>query len=914
VQKLPELVGRDEELREIETLVRSARAGGSGSVVLSGAQGIGKTAILDYAAGLADGMVVIRASGIEAESELTFAGLSQLLTPLPTDLDLLPAPQAAALRAALALGPPVPGDPFAVSLATLGLLAAAAEEAGLVALVDDAHWLDAASLRALLFASQRLGAEGVALLFGWRADVPSPFDQSRVRPLHIGPLSDEAARALLCSSERPLAPPVATVVRETAAGNPLALLELPKLLTAEQAAGRAPLPDPLPTGAGIRRLFGERIAALSPDARHALLLIAASDPETAAAIVCRLDPTAVEEAESAGILALGNGIGFRHPLMRSAAYWGATESERRAAHRLIAQTLPDTRPLLARAWHQALATVGRDDGVAAELAAGAVDAASRGAHGSAGRALEHAARLTVDPEVRAERLVAAAENLQLIGRFDEASALLHEAIATTSDPRLQGRAYLTRGQVLIWVGSPHEAHAILSEGATRLEPTDVASAVLLRAESAHALLPAGYPRRALAIAERARVAASEAGSQPFLVASAAVAQASVLLGEAKRSAAVLAEAEGAVESADPVNKAHLMMLRASFLAILGQHDESRAILEAVIGTGRGQSAPSLLPYPLAGLAYIDYRTGRWTRAYAEASEAVELAQETGQLNILTFSLCALSQVEAGFGRARASWEHTARALELARSIGSDTIELYAGAARLLAALGDGQIEDAIAAGEPAARLFEERGYREPAVAQLHGDLFDAYLRAGRRGEAERFLDGFADLARVTGGAWALGVTERCRGLLAEDDSFEDSFDTSLQELGRANAPFEIARTQLCLGERRRRARRRTDARVPLRAALETFHALGARAWTERAARELRACGGSTGDQEANDPTEELTPHELQVALVVARGATNREAASQLFVSPKTIDFHLRNVYRKLDIRSRSQLAGMFAGL
>jgi DNA-binding CsgD family transcriptional regulator len=595
--------------------------------------------------------------------------------------------------------------------------------------------------------------------------------------------------------------------------------------------------------------------------------------------------------------------------MRSAAYWAATDGERRAAHRTLAEAVPHVPPSLSRAWHLALSTFAPDEEIAAELATAAEDAAHRGAHGSAGSALERASRLTLDSHVRAHRLVAAAENLHLVGQFKEAFALLDEAIATTTDAGLLGRAYLIRGQGLIWVGSPHDAHAILAEGASRLEAADPATAALLRAESAHALMPAAYPQRCLAIAEQARATAAQSGGQPLVVATAALAQASLLLGEAQRSAALIAEATAA--STDQFTSAHFMILRASFLAVLGKYDESRALFEDLIGAGRGQSAPSLLPYPLAGLAYVDYRTGRWTRAYAEAAEAVDLARETGQLNFLAFCLCALGQVEAGLGRGDACRLHTAEALSHARSLGSDAIVLYAGAAHLLAALGEGRFEEGIVVGESVARLFDERGYREPSLVQCHGDLVEAYVRAGRTDDAKRLLGRFEELAHQTGGAWALGVAARCRGLLGAEQAFETEFSQAVEDLEWARAPFELARTQLCLGERRRRARRRIDARGPLRAALETFENLGARPWADRAQVELAASGERA---KRRDPTaaERLTPQELQVALAIARGTTNREAAAELFLSPKTIEFHLGHIYRKLGIRSRSQLTRLLA--
>jgi DNA-binding CsgD family transcriptional regulator len=434
---------------------------------------------------------------------------------------------------------------------------------------------------------------------------------------------------------------------------------------------------------------------------------------------------------------------------------------------------------------------------------------------------------------------------------------------------------------------------------------------LIAAESAYPLLMAAQPKRCLAVAQQARAIAADVGGPPLAIANVVLAEALVLAGQGDRARAILLDARPAIEGASRLASTQYLQVKASFLGVLGEYDASRAILDQLISKARNESAPGAMPFPLGALAYVNYWTGRWTRAYAEATEAVELARETGQLNFLGFSLCALAHVEAGLGRGDMCRRHAAEALGIAQQLGADTLLIYIGAARMLAALGDGAIEEAIAAGEPVASLYEERGYAEPAMAQWHGDLVEAYLRGGRRLQAEQLLHRFTEQARATGGAWALGVAARCRGLLADDVEFEDDYAEALSELTRSSAPFECARTEVSLGERRRRARRRADARVPLQSAVETFEALGARPWAERARRELRACGGQARER-VSSATEKLTPHELQVAAIVARGATNREAAAALFVSPKTIDFHLRNVYRKLGVRSRSELAHLLA--
>ncbi len=914
----PILVGRGAELQLLRDVLEKARAGHSHSLVVYGDAGIGKTALLGHALRAAEGFTVLRTAGVNAESELPFAGLSQLLQPIVTRLDSVPPHHAHALRAALTLDPPSTTDVLTVSVATLDLLGTAAGEQGLVAVVDDAHVLDTASLHVLMFAARRLGQEGVVVLFAARPGMPPALARSDLQQLLLRPLDDAEAHELLARARQRLAPTVAAALAATARGNPLALVELPQLLSEAQATGRDPLPDPLPSSEGIQRAFERQLEILQDAARQAVIVAAASNPETPEAVKGALDRAgidhnALEQAEAAGLLALSDGPRFRHPLMRSAVYWSASPGERRDAHRTLADALPEEATRLARAWHRALAVVGPDEAVAAELEEGAADARARGAPGAAGRALERAARLSADAERRAWRLVAAAENLQLVGQFGEAFALLDQALTTSADTRLRANAYLARGRALAWVGSPLEAHALLTKAATELADGDPASRAVVTAESAFPLMMSAHPRRCLAVAKRAHAIAAAVGGPSVAVTSGVLAEALTLLGHARRAAAVLAAAEPVIEAADPLATIQYLQVKASFLAVLGEYDAARAILEQLISGGRHESAPGVLPYPLASLAYLDYRTGHWTRAYSEATEAVELARASEQMNFLGFALCSLAQVEAGLGHGGACRQHTADALAISQQLGAETLLIFIGAARLHAALSEGAVDDAIAAGEPVANLWHQRGYAEPALAQWHGDLIEAYVRAGHRQQAEELLRTLAARAEATQGAWARGVTARCRALLTDDVAFEDEYAEALREFARVPAPFERARTELSLGERRRRARRRVDARAPLRSSLQTFELLGARVWADRARTELRACGGRPREP-VPAPTEGLTPHELHVALVVARGATNREAAAALFVSPKTIEFHLRNVYRKLGVRSRSQLAHTLAGI
>jgi len=909
-----ELLGREREREQLYALVEGAREGRSGSLLLVGEPGVGKTALLDDALARASGMRVLYATGVESETELPFSGLSQLLSPLTARLDELPAPQGAALAGALALGPPAPGDPLAVGVATLSLLALGAEDSGLLLGIDDAHWMDAASLRAVAFAARRVRAESLVFLFAVREDIPSLLDSARLPSLQIGGLGAAAARELLNLTAPSLAPGVVAAVLDTAQGNPLALTEMPRALSEDEAAGRRPLAQPLRAGLGVEQAFLRRIDAEPERVRRALLVAAAAEHGEADVLGTALVEagtawTDLEHAERAGIISLERHIQFRHPILRSAVYYSAQAADRRTAHRSLAAALEAQDDPHRVAWHRALAQASPDEEIAAALAGAGEDARARNAPAAAARALELSAQLTPDAETRAKRLVAAAESLILSGRIQEARERLDQALEATSDEELRVEARCLSAATLVGGGAPFQAYIMLTAEAARLQHSDPGRAAGIYVQAAYGAMAASRPIEACESAERACALAEPIGGIVLIAAANARSDALLLVGEVERARAVRPPEIEELEQADPLHVAQ-PGAAATFTAIAGYEAESYRHLARVAATLRSLSAPGLLAFPLGALAHIEFRLGRWREAYATGQEALEFARAAGLVGYDSFALTALAHVDAGQGRYEACRARAEQALEVAR-MGTEVGFLYALPALVLAALGQGDPEEASGRGDELVRLYQERSYRAPGIALWHANVIEAYALAGRRADAERLSERFSDEAATTEHPWALAASARCRGLLAGEDAFESAFAESLRLHQDVPLVFERARTELALGERRRRARRRADAREPLRSALSTFESLGADPWTERARAELLACGARPRRREPG-PSEELTPHELRVAQVIARGVTNREAAAELFLSPKTIDFHLQQVYRKLGIHSRAELARRFA--
>ena len=917
------LVGRGGEQARVDALLAHAWTSISGALVIRGEPGIGKSALLQYAKDRADGMTVLSATGIESESELPFSGLSELLHPVLGLLDEIPPPQAGALAGALAVGPPGAQDRFTISVATLSLLAAAAEHRPVLAVIDDAHWLDASSRDALVLAARRLHADRTLLLFTARVGEQSAFEAPGVPELTLqGIDQDTCNRLLLRSGASEVSASVAMRILDATGGNPLAILEIPRVLSPAQLSGREPLAEPLPAGPAIQRSFARRLASTPPETQAALLVAAASQSGSTSEVRGACDRlgigyVALDQAEDAGFINNdGLRIQFQHPLMRAAVYHGASAPSRRRAHRALAHALAAEPLASQRAWHLATAADGEDEEAAAALEEAAREARDRSGHAAAASAFERAARLTPDPEDRSRRLFEAGGDAHVAGQPDWALRLLHQARTLARGEMLQADIQHALGRVEMWTRSSVAARQTLLAAADRIEPHDAARAALILVDAAITCLHYGDPDHgsvgpALVISRRAYELGSRAGGVAQAVAGAVLGMTLVIRGEVDEGYPLLEQGQRALDETGSVWVAHQLLTYAVPFLWLEEYDRALKSLERVVARARAECAPGALVTPLSHLSEAYFRVGRWAAAHASAAEAVQLATELGFTGGagLGWALICLGWVEAGLGREQDCREHIAAALDAFYPPGT-TVTGYAQSVLGLLALGLGRSAEAVERLSQAAQLCDRDGVIEPTVFKFAPDLIEAYIHSGARAEAEEALATFEGLPAPTQRTWALATAARCRGILAGGD-FDEHFEEALRLHDRTPTPFDRARTELCYGERLRRARRRAEARERLRSALETFERLDAELWANRARGELRATGETTRRRDRSG-SEQLTPQELQVALKVAVGATNREVATALFLSPKTIEAHLGRIYSKLGLRSRTELAHRFA--
>jgi DNA-binding CsgD family transcriptional regulator len=885
----------------------------SGVLVVRGEPGVGKTALLRYAVDRAGGMTLLSATGVEADSELAFAGLSDLFRPVLDRLDELPTPQAEALAGALALGPRPPGDPFTISAATLSMLAGAAEAQPVLAVVDDVQWLDASSRAALLFAARRLDADAVALLFAVGEGQADPFEHRALPELVVGSLDRDAARLLLEDSlSSPVSAEVAGRLFEATKGNPLALLEIAALLSEGELAGTEALGEELPVAALVERAFLQRVVHLPQATRRALALAAASDSgdmrELApAARTLGVELEVLEHAEAPEIVRIDDlRLEFRHPLLRSAVYHAAPADARRAAHRALADAIADGGPRARdrRAWHLAAAATVPDEAVARMLEETANAARERGGHAAAATAFERAARLTPDDERGAERRLEAALDRHLAGEPERALALLGQALDLSVVPERRLRIQHLRGRVEMARGRGRLASELLLAEASRAEANDPGLASLMLTDACAAALMGGAVKVGVEIAERAHALAKGEGRRVEIAATMMLGWALILHGEAGRGTTLLPRRESVLAELEAITPT--VQFFGNVLIWLEEYESASHLLERMHEAAWAASSPSLLVPVTLTRAELEFRTGNWRLAHASASESVRLTRDTG--GPMHFSLPYLARIEAARGLEADCRAHAGETLEIAERHEIGSTFCYAHAALGLLELGLGKHDEAIEHLEKVEQFTEEHEMREPNVMQHTPDFIEACVHAGRIPEARDALAGFERQASATERTWTLATAARCRGLVADADDFEAQFDDALAWHHRTPTPFERARTELCYGERLRRSRRTTQARERLRSALTTFERLGAAPWAQRAEVELRA----TGEHRRRGLAAhwELTPQEIEVAAIVARGATNREAAAALFVSPKTIEAHLGRIYRKVGIRSRTELANL----
>ncbi len=882
------LIGRDPEQRLIEGLLEGARGGTSAALLIRGEAGMGKTAVLEHAA-QSSGFRTLRCTGVESEHEIPLAGLEQLLRPLHGLVDRLPAPQTAALRSALGMSDDRVEDRLLLGLATLNLLAEATTDGPLLCTIDDLQWVDATSAQALLFAARRLGAEGVLMLFAVRDDPASWFEASGLQQLMLAPLSEPAARQVMASNRgTTLTQEAGRRLLREAGGNPLALLELP-------------VPDA--TGArdtGLEAAFRARVVGLPGETRRLLLLAAASETDEAAtwtelARLGDLSPTAARAGVDAGLVGGVDAIVFRHPLVRSAVYNASSRAERADAHRLLAMGAADP---LVRASHLAATTDQPDEALAAELEEAASAAARRGAFASAAVVFSRAADLSSDVRGRVRRLISAAQAYLDAGDSHGASRLAEKAHAVAHAASDQAALALVRAALELQRGTPATAYDLLLTAAHAVVGEDPGRALELQAHAMTPAFVAGWPERAFSEAHAFVVDLPPTGRpyESFLRMFLGV----MVTAEAGSRDAARARLREAVRVAAAADDFRFMTWTGIASAYLGDIHSARELFVRATALARTAGSFNMLPLAMLGTARLDVNVRAFDEAEECAREGIELTRQLGQENIEACFSAMLVRCLAARGEideCRALAEATLhRALAHGLAVAADD-----------ARLGIAELELSLAHGAAARDMIEAVSHpllRLGAAPML----VEASLLSGDPDPGHEAIDALTALAEQWRDPGRLGVLARTHALLARSaEVAEPLFLEALSHQRQHGEPFERARTELAYGESLRRAQRRTEARTQLRDALATFEGLNTPLWADRARAELQATG-ITARKRDPSTLDTLTPQELRIARLVGGGASNRDVAAQLFLSPKTVEYHLRKVFLKLGVSSRFELA------
>jgi DNA-binding NarL/FixJ family response regulator len=900
------LLGRRSECESLDRLLAAVRRGESRALVLHGEPGVGKTALLQYVVERSSGCRVARAGGVQSEMEIAFAGLHQLCVPLLERLDSLPDPQRDALRTTFGLRIGDAPDRFLVGLAALSLLSSVAEERPLVCVVDDAQWLDQASEQALAFVARRLLAEPIALVFARRDRGSMGLPE-----LAVGGLRPVDARKLLGSAMNgPLDRHVRDRIVAETRGNPLALLELPRGMTPAQLAGGFGLPDAHALQGRIEESFGRRVQALPADSRR-LLLLAAAEPVGDPVVVwngarrLELAVEAAHPAAAAELLELDHRVRFAHPLVRSAVYRAASTQERRAVHLALAEVTDDVLDPDRRAWHRARAAVGPDEDVAEALERSATRAQARGGASAEAAFLAQAAALTPDAERRSERQIAAAGAQQRAGAFDSALALLTMAESGPLDELQRVHIDLLRAQIAFAVDRGRDAPGLLLRAARQLEPLDARSAretyleALFAALFADRLATAAGP---LEVAEQAR--AAPAAREPSTIADQLLDGLTALVIDGYAVAAPkLKRALGAFRERERAEEAWLRWVpHAAHTALLLWDFESwRAITEQQVQAARADGALIALPISLSARIAVHVFAGELAAATELVEEAETIADVTGS-RVPSYGRVLIAAWKGGEHLASELLATTATAAE---PYGEGLGVTIAQWGRAVLYNGLGRYELASAAAEQASEDPPE-GQRA-AQGISNWALIELVEAAVQLGDADRATDTLRRLSeqtRASGTDWALGVEARSRALITGD---EDDYREAIERLGRSGASAFLARSRLIYGEWLRRSGRRADARRELRAAYEHFVSMGCAAFAGRAERELRSAGETTGARRVDRPVV-LTAQEARIARMARDGLSNADIGARLFISKRTVQYHLHKVFAKLQVTSRNQLA------
>jgi DNA-binding CsgD family transcriptional regulator len=896
-----DLLGRGSECALLDGLIGDVRRGESRSLVLSGEAGIGKTALLEYLVQSASELTVVRAAGVESEMELAYAGLHQLCAPLLDRLEGLPTPQRQALEIVFGRSSGVAPDRFVVGLAVLSLLSEAADERSLLCVIDDAQWLDQASALTLAFVARRLLAERVGIVFAARE---SGEELQHVRELQVRGLVNGDARALLGSAVRAkLDERVRDRIVAETHGNPLALLELPRAFTPTQLAGGFGLPDEQGLAGRIEESYVRRLETLPADTQM-LLLLAAAEPVGDPLLLWRaarllgVGAAAAEAAVVAGLVAIGERVIFRHPLVRSAAYRSASTEERRRAHSALAEVTDAEADPDRRAWHLAAAVAGPDEQVASELERSAGRAQARGGVAAAAAFLQRAVALTEDPVRRVERALAAAQASFHAGAFDTALQLVSTAEAGRLEEFQRARAELLRGHIAFASGLGGEAPQLLLRAARRMEAFDLQLARETYLTACCAALCAGRVAGTGVLHEICR--AARALPQP----SDAPRPLDLLLdGFARlategRAAAIptLQRAAAALASIPVEDVLRWGWAAATASAAIWDYEGMRAVSVRQVQLVRDAGVLAQVPLHLLAVGATSAWMGDLAGAASVIAEAESVAAATGS----HLPPHARVRLQALRGREAEAVPLIATAIEQGH------LDAEWGAAVLYNGLARYE-EAAAAAWQAAASSFDPW-----ASMWALPELVEAAARGGDVHLARCALERLADTTQPCGTDFALGMEARCRAVLSDGAAADEAYLEAIERLGRTPLRPELARAHLLYGEWLRREGRRVDAREHLRAAHDMLAAMGMEAFTERARRELVATGEKARKRTV-ETRDDLTAQERQIALFARDGLSNPEIGARLFLSPRTVEWHLRKVFGKLGIRSRHELAGPLAG-
>jgi len=913
------IMGRHHELRVLSGLVDSLPASG-GAAMIVGEPGMGKTSLLRFVADYAtrSGIQVRIVRGIESEAVLPFAAITDLLWPLQEHLTTLPAIQREALEVGLALSAGAPHGPLAACAGTLAVLAAAAVQRPLVVLVDDLQWLDSDSAQILQFVARRLAGERLAMVFALRAEPGSAPPESGLPTLLLAGLSAEDCGRIASATGVTVTPPALRSLVESTGGNPLAVVQRLRLPCAWPNDWWTSL-EPRGLHRSLERSWGRLFEQLPDDARTVMFIVAA-DHDTGGRYLMKtletlgLSLSSLEPAERLGLIECrADRIALRNPLLRAQVLTRTPLADRLSVYRALGEAAEG----YSRWWYRAAAAIGPDETVAGALVAAADEARQRNGLRASARTLHRAAELTANPGVRAERLLQAAHDAHLAGDSSSAVVWCEQALSNRDDPSFMVDVQRVAGIALTWLGEPRRALEHMIGAAARARPHDPVRVAAILAEATAPAVMQGDIHLVRALAEQVEgiwEQSLDAAAADTPTAMAMVAMAFSIVGDLDRAAPYLRRAAESLPSCNMT----VDLCGAAFLAqSLGwaeRYFEARYQLTTLLDTADRLGSPTTLAFALAISSEVGWWSGQWTIAYADATEALRRATENAQRGLFAQALSMLARIEAARGERELCQDRVDAAQREVESRGVGCVPVYGHAALGLSALGAGELPDAAENLQRAWDLALRQGINNPNVVPIAGDLAEALARAGESDRCEHVVEWLDERARATLLAYPDAAARRARGILAtEPEEAQRSFAASLAALDKVGpVPFEQARTLLCSGEAMRRSRRAVAARVPLGRALAIFDGLGARPWAARARAELAASGAKdqriTHSLAGATGLEQLSPQELQVARIAGRGQNNVEVAAALFVSHKTVEAHLTRVYRKLGIRSRTELA------